>query len=83
MRKSLFFRPTTREVLEKTAAVMGPNSGAAQALADANNHDGPVAFYIVGNKSYLVEKLPKDSEHPTKGATDSKEASNDTTMQGP
>lgn len=57
-RKSLGFRLVSREVVERTAQIMGEGSGAAQALADAAAHDGPVNFYLTGIRSILVEKLP-------------------------
>jgi hypothetical protein len=55
---------TSRETLERTAGIIGVQSAAAQALRDADSHDGPVRFYQVRSKHgtrIVVEKLAKDS----------------------
>lgn len=44
-----------RSVLEATARVMGPESAAARALADADSHDGETAFFRHGG-TILVKK---------------------------
>lgn len=52
-------REVPRELMETIAHIMGPSSAAAQALASADQHDGPVRFYETTQGSILVEKLPK------------------------
>ena len=47
--------PIDREVIEKTAQVLGPLSACAQALKDADEYGGPVTFYKLGN-TILVQK---------------------------
>jgi hypothetical protein len=44
-----------RGVLEATARVMGPESAAAKALADADAHNGETAFFRCGTQ-ILVQK---------------------------
>ncbi len=44
-----------RAVVERTAAIMGPHSAAAQALAQAAGAAGPVRFLRIGN-TLLVEE---------------------------
>lgn len=53
-------QPISREVLEATARIIGPNSAAAQALEEANRRGGDVVFYQSGN-SIFVMKAPRDA----------------------
>ena len=49
--------PIDRAVLEATARIIGPQSGAAQALADADTHNGETRFYRCGTQ-IVVQKIP-------------------------
>lgn len=49
--------PVDRSVLEATARIIGPMSAAAQALADADTHDGETAFFRCGT-TIVVQKKP-------------------------
>lgn len=51
----------SRDVLERTAHIIGDSSAAALALKDAASHDGPVRFYQTPQHSLIVEKLPKET----------------------
>jgi hypothetical protein len=44
-----------RSVVEAVARVVGPNSAACKALADADAHGGPVRFWRVGS-TLIVER---------------------------
>jgi hypothetical protein len=46
-----------RGLLEQTARYIGPHSAAAKALACADEHNGPVAFWQHG-ATVIVEKIP-------------------------
>lgn len=45
-----------RSVVEATAQVLGPESAAARALADADTHDGKTSFHRHGNQ-IIVKKM--------------------------
>jgi hypothetical protein len=47
-----------RGVLEATARVIGPQSAAAQALADADSHDGETVFFRSGATILVQKKAP-------------------------
>jgi hypothetical protein len=47
-----------RSVLEATAQIIGPSSAAAQALADADAHDGETAFFRLGLTIVVQKKAP-------------------------
>ena len=52
-----------RFYVEKVAEIVGPHSAAAQALADADAHKGPVKFYLTKkDASFIVEKLPPEEQ---------------------
>lgn len=50
--------PISRGVLEAAARVIGPQSAAAQALADADSHDGETAFFRCGATILVQKKAP-------------------------
>jgi hypothetical protein len=50
--------PVDRSVLEATARIIGPMSAAAQALADADTHDGETAFFRLGPTIVVQKKAP-------------------------
>lgn len=54
--RSIKLEAISREVLEMTAHVVGPSSAAAEALKDADSHNGPVRFWKRGNM-IVVEKM--------------------------
>ncbi len=49
-----------RDRLEKVAHIVGPESAAAKALADADAHDGPVRFFLTDRATIIVEKMVKE-----------------------
>lgn len=51
--------PLERSFVEQIAKIIGPYSAAAQALADADAHDGPVEFWQ-GQQFIIVVKHPKE-----------------------
>lgn len=53
--------PVKREVVEKMAAIFGPMSAAAMALADAESHNGPVEFINTGSSIGVVKHPPPES----------------------
>lgn len=59
-KKKLHMVEMSRTVVENVAKIMGPYSACANALADADTHDGPVKFYQTERGTILVEKLPKE-----------------------
>jgi hypothetical protein len=50
--------PIDRSILETTARIIGPQSAAAQALADADAHDGETAFFRWGTQIIVQKKAP-------------------------
>jgi hypothetical protein len=48
-------KEVTREFVERVAAIMGPMSGAAQLLREADAYKGPVV-YIIGDGHWLLLK---------------------------
>jgi hypothetical protein len=48
-------------MLERVAHIIGPQSAAAKALAEANNYGGPVEFFLTGC-SFIVAKIPEDPD---------------------
>lgn len=51
-----------RKVLEATARIIGPSSAAAQALADADAHDGETAFFRSGTTILVQKKAPTSGQ---------------------
>ena len=47
-----------RKVLEATARIVGPSSAAAQALADADSHNGETEFFRSGATILVKKKAP-------------------------
>ena len=45
------------DLLKQERDALGPSSAAAQVLAEAKTHNGPVKFYR-HNQSIIIEKLP-------------------------
>jgi hypothetical protein len=58
------FPPISRDVLEATARILGPSSAAAQALADADSHNGVSNFFKLGN-TIIVQKVDADEVTPS------------------
>ena len=48
-----------RDVLVRTASIIGEFSAAALALKEADTHDGPVKFYQTPEHNLIVEKIPR------------------------
>ena len=59
MKKQEPMREIPRAQVEQVAKIVGPSSASAQALKDADAHDGPVRFFKSGS-SILLEKLAKE-----------------------
>lgn len=53
-----------RDVIEATARILGPASAAAQALADADAHDGQSFFFRLGDM-IIVQKMPAQPVMPS------------------
>ena len=56
-----------QDVLARVATIMGPQSAAARALAEAAQHDGPVRFFRTDRGSILLEKSPKERANEESG----------------
>lgn len=52
------FDEVPRQVVETVAHILGPQSASAQALTEANAHNGPVRFWRErGGSKFIVELL--------------------------
>jgi hypothetical protein len=60
-RKKIVPVELTRKMVEQVAYIIGPQSAAAQALAEADKHDGPVRFLQTPGTIFVV-KLPKEEK---------------------
>lgn len=52
-----------RDQVEQVARIIGPHSQAAQALARADAHGGPVRFWYSSTECMLWLELPQESLH--------------------